>query len=273
MRVAYVNKSDDATLTASTTAGGLSVTNLQTVYKSEIWRSTTDTATLTVAWPTGKQVSVVCIPFSSLSSAAEVRIRCYTNAADASPIYDSGYVVAVPPITLGDFGWGSVELGVNAYAYGVTSTMVQWVPVGSYEKIVIDLDDSLNPLGYIEAGRLFVSSYYEFINNADFGSSVTTEDNSTSFRNDSSDLLTERGIIFRKLSLSLSSMREQDRVNLSNILKRSSSFYPVLVSIFPEDANAVLEQEYQIYGKLSKSSSIAISNIDRYASSIDIESV
>jgi NADH:ubiquinone oxidoreductase subunit 5 (subunit L)/multisubunit Na+/H+ antiporter MnhA subunit len=41
--------------------------------------------------------------------------------------------------------------------------------VGSYEKIVIDLDDSLNPLGFIEAGRLFISSHYEFQLNADWG--------------------------------------------------------------------------------------------------------
>ena len=273
MRIAYVNKSDKGTLTASSSAGSLVAANLKTVYKSQVWRSTGTSATLTVVWGEGVQVGVVALPFSSLSASATVRITGFTAAADVTPSYDSGTVVAIPPIPFTEWPWGEVPLGVNSYAIGNTAMMVKWLPIGSFEKIVIEINDALNPLGYIEAGRLFVSSYYEFQNNADFGSAVSTVDNSKTYRNDASDLLTERGVVFKTLSIPLSSMHQQDRVFLSNILKMSSASYPVLVSIFPDDDDPNLEQEYQIYGKLTKSSAISITNIDRYATSVDIEEV
>jgi len=59
VRIAYINKSDTATITASSEAAGLVASNLKTNYKTEIWRSTGTSATLTVVWPAGKQVSVV----------------------------------------------------------------------------------------------------------------------------------------------------------------------------------------------------------------------
>lgn len=271
MRVAYVNKSDTATLTASSQAGSLVVSNLKTIYKSQVWRSTANTASITITWPAGNQVSVVSLPFSSLSSAATVRITCFTNASDSVPAYDSGIEVAIPPIPLTVWPWGSVPLGVNSYVMGQTSTMVKWVPVGSYEKIVIELDDSLNTLGYIEAGRLFVSNHYEFVNNASFGSSVSMIDDSRNFRNDAKDLITDRGIVYKTMSVSLDAMRQADRTFLSNILKMSSASFPVLLSIFPENEDKVLEQEYQIYGKLTKSSAIAIANFDRYTTNVELE--
>ena len=273
MRIAYVNKSDTATLTASSKAGSLIVDNLKSTYKSEVWRSVGGSATLEIKQPEGKQISVISLPFCSLSSAATVRITAFTNSADVIPAYDSGIIVAIPPMALTEWPWGSTTLGVNSYAYGLKATMVKWIPVGAYKKIVIELDDALNPLGYIEAGRLFCSSYYEFEINADFGSTSGTTDNSTFYRNDSSDLLTDRGITFKTLSVSLSSMRQADRTFFSNILKMSSSSFPVLLSIFPENTDSVLEEEHQIYGKLTRPSTIAITNIDRYAGSLELEEV
>lgn len=273
MRIAYVNKSDSATITASSSAGSLVAANLKTIYKSQVWRSTGLTATLTVVWPEGKQVSVVCLPFCNLSASATVRIRGYTLATDASPAYDSGTVVAIPPQPLGEWPWGSVTLGVNSFAVGRYSTMVKWVPVGAFEKIVIDLVDSLNTAGYIEAGRLFISSYYQFELNSDYGSAALFTDSSTTYRNDANDLLTDRGNVFKTLTIPLPNMRAQDRAQVSNILKLASANFPVLVSLAHDCDDAVLEQEYQVYGKLTKASSLAISAFGQYATDLEVESV
>lgn len=271
MRVAYINKSDEATLEASSIAGTLVVDNLKSNYKTEVWRSVGKTAIITATWPTGKQISVVALPFCSLSSSSTIKIRCFTLASDIVPAYDSGVGLALPPIPLTEWPWGSTTLGVNSYAFGAKSTLVKWIPVGSYEKIIIDLDDSLNTINYIEAGRLFISSHYEFVINADFGATAGIQDTSNTYRNESSDLLTDRGSVYKTMDISLSSMRNQDRTFLSNILKKSSKSFPVLLSIFPENTDAVLEQEHQIYGKLTNTSAIAINNIDRYAGSITLE--
>jgi hypothetical protein len=197
----------------------------------------------------------------------------YTLASGTSPSYDSGTVVALPPIPLTEWPWGSTTLGVNSYAFGSKATMVKWVPVGSYEKIVIDLDDSLNPLGFIEAGRLFISSHYEFQLNADWGAQAGVTDSSTQYRNDASDLLTDRSFQFKTLSFSLSSLKPLDRTQLSNIFKVAALSGPVLVSLLPEYTDAQLEQEYQIYGKLSNLSAISITQIDRFSGSVELQEV
>lgn len=273
MRVAYVNKSDSANLVASSAVGGLVVSNLKTNYKTEVWRSASPNATLTITWPAGKIVSVVALPFCSLSSAATVRIKAYTLSSDTNPAYDSGVVVAIPPVPLTEWPWGSSTLGVNSYAFGNKSTMVKWIPEGSYAKIEIILSDALNPLGYIEAGRLFISSYYEFQINADWGAQAGVTDSSTQYRNDASDLLTDRSFQFKTLSFSLSSLKPLDRNQLSNIFKVAALSGPVLVSLLPEYTDAQLEQEYQIYGKLSNLSAISITQIDRFSGSVELQEV
>lgn len=271
MRVAYVNKSDSANLVASSAVGGLVVSNLKTNYKTEVWRSASSNATLTITWPAGKIVSVVALPFCSLSSAAKVRIKAYTLSSDTNPVYDSGAVVAIPPVPLTEWPWGSSTLGVNSYAFGNKSTMVKWIPEGSYGKIEIILNDELNPLGYIEVGRLFVSSYYEFQINADWGAQTGITDSSTQYRNDASDLLTDRGFQYKTLSFSLSSLKAADRFQLSNILKASALSGPILVSLLPEYSDVQLEQDYQIYGKLTNLSSISITQIDKFSGSIELQ--
>lgn len=273
MRLAYLNKADSATLTASTSAGGLVVGNLKNIYKSKVWRSTAKTATITAQWSTAVITNVLVLPFTSLSSASTVRIRCYINAADSAPAYDSGVVVAIPPKPITEFPWGEVPIGVNGYSYGNSSMLVKYFPVNAYQKIVIDLDDTFGTLGYIEAGRLFISSYYEFENNADFGLVKTTVDTSETYRNEASDLLTERGIMYQTMKMSLSAMRNADREFIYNVVSKATVRQPVFVSIFPENTDAQLEQEYQIYGKLSSQNSISILNINRFSSELELESV
>lgn len=273
MRLAYLNKADSATLTASTSAGSLVVDNLKNIYKSKVWRSTAKTATITAQWNTAVISSVLVLPFSSLSSAATVRIRCYINASDVSPSYDSGFVVAIPPKPITEFPWGEVPIGVNGYSYGNSSMMVKYFPVNSYQKIVIDLDDTFGTLDYIEIGRLFISNYYEFKTNADFGLSKTTVDTSETYRNEASDLLTERGIMYQVMKLSLSSMRTADREFVYGVVSKATVRQPVFVSIFPENEDSQLEQEYQIYGKIGSQNSISILNINRFSSELELESV
>lgn len=273
MRVAYINKSDSAALVSDSTAGTLVVSNLQNIYKSKVWRASGTSASITCTWTTGKLVSIVSMPFCSLSSSATARIQAFTNAGDSVAVYDSGFVVAIPPVALTSWPWGSVPLGVNAYSYGIYSTLVKYIPLGSYEKIIISLDDPLNTLGYIEAGRLFISDYYEFNINAEYGASSGNIDTSTQYRNDASDLLTDRGIVAKTLSLSLAYMDKQDREQFSSIVKSASISSPVFVSVFPESTDKLLEQEYQIFGKMTKTSAITIENVNRYGSSLELESV
>ena len=270
MRIALVNKSDNATLTASSQASGLVVGNLKTPYKSQVWRSTSDTATLTVEWPTGELISVVCLPFCSLSAAATIRVRAYTESSDVSPKYDSGVFVARPPVEFGDVDWGGEILGVNSYAYGEYSCCAVWIPVDSYEKLVIDINDSLNPVGYIEAGRLFCSSYYKFTANADYGSSMSLADNDTQTRTEAGDLLSDKGTVYKTVSIDMSWFPEKDKRALLGLLLSATKTKPLLVQV-AEMNDSVSNQHWTIFGKLTRNSEIVARTFDSYNSTLSIE--
>ena len=68
MRIVADNAADRSTLIASSTAGLLAASNLLTDIKSEVWRSTGTSATLTMSWPVAELVGMVALPFCSLLS-------------------------------------------------------------------------------------------------------------------------------------------------------------------------------------------------------------
>ena len=79
IRILNNNAADRATLSASTTAGSLVVANLKTDYKSDVYRSTGTTATITATWTSNETIGVVVLPFCNLTATATIRVKLYTN--------------------------------------------------------------------------------------------------------------------------------------------------------------------------------------------------
>ena len=272
LRVVYDNAADRATIVASSTAGTLVASNLSTDYKSEVWRSTGLTATLTITWPTAELIGMVALAFASLSSAATFRVRGYQNDDDSTPLFDvDGF--ACYGADFDAFPWGTVPLGVNAYSYGGGAYGVLWTPVHACQKIVLDIADS-NPLGYIEASRLVCGTYWEPIYSAETGATVGITDTSKNERTDAGDLRTDRGTIHKTLSFDLNVMPKEDRDALYNILRGNGMFKPVYISLVPVyDEDETGEQVFQIYGKVSKSASIKWAYADMFSTKLEIEEV
>ena len=271
MRLALNNKSDTATLTASSTAGTLVVGNLKTIYKSQVWRSTGPTASLTVVWPVAQQISVVAFPFCSFSSSATIRVRGYTNSADTVPAVDTGVQLAIPPLPMGSFDWGGQPLGVNAYSTGGYATCVVWLTLGAYAKLEIDIDDTFNPLGYVEAGRLFCSSYHQFEYCADYGSSISMSDADQQFRNMAGDLLTDKGATYKTLSVNLANLGEGDKLAVLGALRAATKARPVLVCAAYMPGDSVATQHWTIFGKLNRNSEITAQSFGQYSTDLTLE--
>jgi hypothetical protein len=272
LRVVYDNAADRATIVASSTAGTLVASNLSTDYKSEVWRSTGLTATLTITWPTAELIGMVALAFASLSSAATFRVRGYQNDDDSTPLFDvDGF--ACYGADFDAFPWGTVPLGVNAYSYGGGAYGVLWTPVHACQKIVLDIADS-NPLGYIEASRLVCGTYWEPIYSAESGATVGITDTSKNERTDAGDLRTDRGTIHKTLSFDLNVMPKEDRDALYNILRGNGMFKPVYISLVPVyDEDETGEQIFQIYGKVSKSANIKWAYAHMFSTKLEIEEV
>ncbi len=272
-RIIYDNKADIATLAASSTAGGLVVANMLTDLKSDVWRSTSTTASITLTWASACIIGGVALPFTNLSSAATIRVRGYTNAGDPTPVFDTGTILACPPLALTLWGWGTLPLGVNAFTYGGAAYGDAWTPITSVKQVVIDLDDTTNPAGYIEVGRLVAGSYWEGSKGADYGAGSTPVDTSTQLRNDAGDLMTDRGTMHKKQTVPLTTLSPTERQTLWNILIGNGLFRPVYLSMYPDSADTGLEQSGMLYGKLVNSPAVTTPAFREYATSLEIEEV
>lgn len=274
LRIVLDNAADRTTaFVATTTAGSLVAANMLTDIKSEVWRGTGTTGQFGLTWANGAEiVGVVTLPFCNLTSSATIRVRCYTNIGDSVPALDTGAQPACPS-GFGSYYWGMTQLGVNAYAYGGSSCATIWFAPTSCKYMLVDIADSTNPAGYVEVGKLVTGSYWEASNNCPYGASVTPNDMSKNERSDAGDLRTDRGPRFKSLSFDLQYMTATDRNMLWRILMGSGLRKPLFVSLSPGAVDVIEEQLFQIYGKLSKMSTIKYQFLDQFDSSLDIEEI
>jgi len=271
LRVVYDNAVDRATLSATAGVGTLVAANLLTDIKSEVWRTATTSASITLTWANSEVIGLAALPFCSLSQTATIRVRGYTNTADATPAVDTGVVLACP-VGVGAWDWGSTALGVNSYAYAGSAYATAWFAQTSVKKLVIDIVDTGST--YIEAARLVVGAYWSPLNNAEHGAvQITMADLSKHERSDAGDLRTDRGAMFKKISLDLSLMPAEDRNIIWNISRINGMSRPVFFSLTPQSTDAVEEQVFSLYGKLSQQGGIRYQFANQYNTSIEIEEI
>lgn len=289
LRIIYDNAADrTATLTASTTVGSLVASNLQSDIKSAVWRATTTSGTITATWTTSQLIGGIVLPFTNLTSGATIRVRGYAETADTSTVFDTGTIYACPPPTLGTQGWGSTLLGANGYESGGANTFSQgkgsyaraWLDAPAFaKKVVIDLVDTTNNAGYIEAGRLVIGSYWESKFNAEMGAAISIQDSTKQYRNDSGDLMSDLGTKHKKQNLNLPWLSADDRTTLWRILRGNGTGKPVFVSVFPNGLTGnplpdyKLEQTHQMYCRLVATPQVITPFWNNFSTTIDIEEV
>ena len=274
LRVIYNNAADRATLSATTSAGNLIPANMKSDIKSAVWRATGTSASITATWTTGETISGVALPFCNFTSGATMRVRGYTNTGDASPVFDTGVILACPAVALGLWGWGSDSLGVNAFSYGGGSYGRVWVDnPATVKKLVIDIVDTGNTAGYIEVSRMVAGDYWEPKIGPEQGATMTVVDTSKHFRTDAGDQMTDTGTRHRKQTFSLPSLDESDRAKMWDILWGNGMARPIFISLYPNHSDIRLEQTHQLYGKLVTTPIMGTPYFNRHNASIDIEEV
>lgn len=271
LRIVRENLAKTATLTATSEAGSLVIENVQDDRKSVVWRSTANTAqTITVTFSEAEFVDCVVLPFCSLTSQATMQVKLYTNAADVTAVYDSGAVLCCENVSLDVFNWGAEPLGVNAYSVGAYAYGRVYTDNHPVEKVEIIINDANNPNAYIEAGGLIVGSYDEFEYNPGYGSGISPFNTDKTQRTNSGDLIITQGNTARKLALKMDWLKATDRDIVYNMLMTSTN--PVFLSLFPESADATLEQQGQLYGRVANSGYRATFYAN-YATNINIEEI
>lgn len=266
LRIIFDNKADSATVSVS---NGTNAANMQNDYKGKIHRSSGTTVSYTLTWASQITLGGVALPATNLTSDATIRVRAYITGAPDTLVTDSSVIYACPGQTLELWNW-SQPLNANAFFYGGASKTAVWFnsPVAC-DKVVIDLVDTNNPAGYIDCARLVVGNYWEPKFNMSNGAQVTINDISETVRNDTGDLLADRGIIHDMISFDFSLLLDEDRLALTQLLRKIGTSRNFLMSTIP-DNNSILEQTYMIYGKRTNSS-INMELYGIYSHSMEIE--
>lgn len=226
-------------------------------------------ANITANWTLPENIACVILPFTNLGQNATMRVQL--GNITAGDVYDSGALPACPaiPISIRNFFNPS-----NSYGYGGGSYARMWLPATYSAKILtITLQDINSTTGYIEASRLVCGTFWEPKYNAAYGATIAFNDLSKHFRSDAGDLITDIGTRYRKLGMTLEYMPNTDKNALVNILRGNGIANPLLVSVFPQNADNELERDFMIYGKLSQIGAMNLPFVNVYTAPIDFEEI
>lgn len=272
VRVLYDNAADRGSVSVSGTTV-IPVGNLRTNNKNEVWRSSagTTSVTFTATFTSPETIGVVAFPFSNFSNSATMRVRLYSDMACTALLEDSGVVGCSQGSGAPVQGLTATQ-SASAYQYGGGASSVVWMaPTASVQGVKIDVVDTSNLQGYLEAARLLIGNYWQALYNAEYGCTISMEDSTENYRTDAGNLLSDVGTRHKLLSMTLSFMQPADRASLWKIGKYVGRSQPLFVSLYPECADKGLEQEHMVYGKLTKVSVISSTNYQIYSAPLEIE--
>jgi hypothetical protein len=270
LRILYNNAADRSTISAATTSGTLAATNLLSEGKSIVHRSTTTTMTLTLTWTLGEAMSCVVLPWTNLTAGATIQVRGYTNSSDpiGSPLFDTGAVTACKLVPSAPRG---LPAGVNSFAYGSGACAASYFTQATVRKLIIDLVDSGNAAGYIEAARLLCGAYWAPNQQPTVGAKIAMMDRTTQERSDAGDLRAHRGTRAKKMSFALDFLKATDRNALWELLRGNGMTAPLFASLLTGSSDGTEEGIYQIYGRMSQASELSYQFYGASATSLEIE--
>lgn len=252
LRILYNNIADLASSISVLTAASadMDYDKLLTEVKTEIFRSTTTSPTITYNWSANQSINCVILPCTNLTSTGTIRVKLYDSINTL--LYDSTAVDAV----LSNYIYsGSSTYNVNLFSYGFYSKTAHWIPAtySTVRKMEIILSDPSNTAGYIDCSRVLAGVYWEPSYNVDNGLQLNIVDDSITSRTNAGNLASNRGFIYDKIAFNYSLVPSTDKVVLSEIIKSVGTHKNLFISVFPENSDGDEEHEFMIYGKRSNS--------------------
>lgn len=271
LRIVPANAADTALLSASSSASAdLGVDNLQVVGRTEIWRAAGTVATLTAELDSAMTpVQCIAVMTSNWSAAATWQVRVFSGTA--ATYFDSGTLLACPPLPLDQFDWGFAPLGVNAFSSGLPVHSVIWLPERvPAASVQIEINDQYNPDGHVEASRLVIGDVWSPETNFSTGSVLTWGNTDKQSRSEDGTLRTEVGIRMRKMSISFQGMPDSDRNRMAEIARQIGMKRDFLISACPQ-ANPLKAADHTMMAKFTRDMASSSVSLGRYQQSLEIE--
>lgn len=274
LRIVADNAVERCTIAASTTSGLLAASNLQVDDKSTVWRATGTSATLTGTTTVTEFASCFALLFSNMSPTATIRVRLYSDTAGTTLVLDTNTLqpgaLACPWPARVPRGWTAAQ-AASAYFNGGGAHGIIYFASTGFKKYVVDLVDTNNVQGYIEAARALIGTWWAPANNAS-AAPLEIIDTTTTYRNGAGGQMADAGTIYDKLSIDLDNMPAADRVTIVGMLTNSRA-YPILLDMFPDSTDLALRRDNLIYGRRAADSNVAIQYAVAYGTSLAVEEI
>lgn len=252
LRILYNNIADLASTISVATAASASMDwdKLLTEIKTEVFRSTTTTPTITYNWGSDQSINCIILPCTNFTKDALIRIKLY----DVSNVllYDTTSIAAVKSTNIYS---GSLVYNSNLFSYGFVSKTAIWLPstIDLIRKMEIIISDTTNTAGYIECSRVLSGVYWEPSFNVENGVQLNIVDESITSRTNAGNSVSDRGYIYDKISFNYALLPETDKIILANIIRNVGSHKNFFISTFPDTTSGNEEHDFMIYGKRTNS--------------------
>lgn len=254
LRLLSTNVVDAATLSSSDFAATLPATNLQVEGRARVARTSNATGTKTIYgnFAGTTLCSALVLYGHNLSGTATWRLRLYNGANQTGTVvYDSTTLTPQTVVGWGAFQWGAEPWGsyiFRDWEQPFYSLFFSEVYAVSFR---LDITDTGNPAGYLQASRLIMGRYLTPYFNAAYGLALSWDTNSVQRRTLGGSVRTDRRATFRRLSFDLETLDAGERALWLDLARSVSLHREMFVSIYP-GVGGELERDHSLLCKFAQ---------------------
>jgi hypothetical protein len=259
----FPNRADAGTYSAGSWLPALPAANLGTREQWQVARSTDATVASTrfqVDLGRVTNLRAFALANHNMSRDATWRVQLGT-APGATDVYDSGnqpaWALAFDSDMLewesASFWEGAIDdpTDYQGYPYLAVHALPSWV---NARYLTISIDDTANPAGYVQIGRLFAGGGFQPKYDADYGLQDSWVDGTVITETDSGHALADVKRRRRAVSFVLGVVTQTDADVIHEIQRRQGIWGEVLY--LPDPSDQVLCQRYGMLGRLAELSPI-----------------
>ncbi len=278
MLISSTNVVDSAaSITADSEVATLPVENLQNQQLVRVYRSdAATTVEIDVDFGQSKVVDFIALIRHNISQAGTIRWRLSTVSDFATTVYDSGVIDVWPVVE----EFGTLPWGVFSWGGFLSSSVAADYPISSYavldDDVVarylrINIVDSSNTDGYIQAGRLICGPSYRPSTNYGFGAQFEFVDESRVVKSRGGQTFVDEVERFRRARFELINLPEAEIFGnvFNNIDRQRGISKDILIIPQPDDVSTWITQN--IYGRLISTQPIVNRTLEYYGRVIEIE--
>jgi len=255
LRIITPNSADEATLTAAPAmVASLPVENLQDQTRARVAR-TAGLATpqhVYGTWTGPRPCGGFVLWRHNLTAAATLRLVIYEGQNQTGAIlYDSGVISLGDGMPAwGEQPWGAFQWGGSIFSDWPVAFVNLWFDQVTAQSFDLQLTDSGNTAGYMQASRLFLGPVFEPTWNFEWGADCHWDEDSVQERTDGGTLRTDAADPYRVWQLSLEYLNDGERAALTEMARVVGRRGDVFLSCFPGVGGA-RERDYSGVAKLT----------------------